>query len=260
MKRNLSILGLVGIMLLSTMITNAQEKATDIFKIPLEQKRHHFGIGLSSNLFVGDKAIDGFASKLRWAMADVPVNENNHIGFHSEKNFGMFLSYAFDINVKTQLQVALRYNSKSIEYLRHSLGRKEGVHADLSTCEIPVMLRYSFVKYKQNHIFGILGTGLDFFLEPNSMEIKTYSGYGVPDGGTFMLEMNRTTNFFVNFGLGFSCALPKGQNLEFGIRYNWYPANDNFQYKYYNPNNVGYTYESEKFDNNNLVVTIAYYL
>ena len=239
--------------------------------------KHHFGLGVSTNLFLGSK-IDGYVHNITEDEYSTSMNETcSYPAVVGQYAFAFFAEYQYDIDECNSLAVRLRWNYRHLSYKMFMNPNEVGSFGSvnmpraLNSLQIPFMYGYTFHRGDKSLLKGIIGLGIDWS-PSDEVSIPTYSlvKYTSPidgsdlyeskrDGGVFKLDKKTEVNPFLTFGLAITKGLSNHKKIEAGLMFDFYPIINNYQYKIL-PSEDHKDYNPAAFANHNLSVYVAYYL
>ena len=237
-----------------------------------ELSKHHFGFGLTTDIFAGNRDMNSFKTNtFEYDNSFLSLNlPNANLELLSSTFWGFYLEYQYDIcksfSASTRLKFTLRDNTYNFHYSDYSTldnKRYYSMHSyqvSLTSLEIPLILNYKIPMSRNASWIASLGGGMNVTLSKPDYSIE---------GKTHTLDLNdrvyhldfevlNAVSPFIYIGTAFDFNWNK-HKFRTTLSYTMYPT-DNYRFNHsIKGNNVNMAFKNSPFSQNNLEVGLAFF-
>ncbi|MDR1848002.1 MAG: PorT family protein [Bacteroidales bacterium] len=236
------------------------------------ERKHHFGLGLSTDLFSGEVDFDNFKMHT-FEYDDICIFENLpmvKLYLHRAIFIGMSFEYEYNFAKRWSVATRLKYNFRDqfyhYEFSDYSavedkrVSSMAGLVVTLNDLEVPLLLNYK-IPMAQNTLFVVqLGAGLSFNVSktvPN-FDGKVYAVSVIDRTYHIDFEVLKTTTYFLNFGIAFESVF-NNHKLQTRLSYTMYPEGLYKWNHYITGNDISTELYMNPFSQNNIEVGLAFF-
>ncbi|MFA6806090.1 MAG: hypothetical protein WCR29_01590 [Bacteroidales bacterium] len=237
-----------------------------------EDQKHHFGIGLTTDIFAGNRDMNSFKTNI--FEYDISLLSSNqpyaNLDLYSSSYWGLYLEYQYDFcekfSASSRLKFTFRDNTYHYNYSDFSPSNNKRfftMHAydvSITSLEIPLILNYNIPMSQDLSFITSLGGGLNFTLyKPDySIEGKTYASDLIDRTYYLDFEVLNTVSPFLYIGTALDFNW-NNHKIRTTLSYTIYPMY-NYRFNHYiKGDNINIVFEDSPFSQNNLELGLAFF-